>query len=47
MEQDMCMQPLSEGCTKEIQKKVSEDPTVAVARNAVTAVSVNLSLIHI
>lgn len=37
----MCMQPLSEGCTKEIQKKVSEDPTVAVARNAVTAVSVN------
>jgi len=41
MEQDMCMQPLSEGCTKEIQKKVSEDPTVAVARNAVTAVSVN------
>ncbi|MDD7586543.1 MAG: C1 family peptidase [Corynebacterium glucuronolyticum] len=35
------MQPLSEDCTKEIQKKVSEDPTVAVARNAVTAVSVN------
>ena len=35
------MQPLTEDCREDIQKKVDADPTVAVARNAVTAVSVN------
>ncbi|MDH4658790.1 peptidase C1 [Corynebacterium pyruviciproducens] len=41
MENTTTMQPLTERCREDIQKKVDADPTVAVARNAVTAVSVN------